>query len=115
MTGAYNSISGDELQLQFQGNNPGSIAGFPIAINQNGTFTLTPGDGVSAPNGFSFFQRNGETLNLSPLTVTVSDVSEVAAVPEPSTWAMMVAGFAGLGFLSYRRTSRGGGLNFRFT
>jgi hypothetical protein len=27
----------------------------------------------------------------------------VAAVPEPSTWAMMVLGFAGVGFMSYRR------------
>jgi probable HAF family extracellular repeat protein len=26
------------------------------------------------------------------------------AVPEPSTWAMMLAGFAGLGFAGYRRT-----------
>ena len=26
------------------------------------------------------------------------------AVPEPSTWAMMVAGFAGLGLLGYRKT-----------
>jgi hypothetical protein len=25
-------------------------------------------------------------------------------VPEPSTWALMVAGFAGLGFVGYRRT-----------
>ena len=24
-------------------------------------------------------------------------------VPEPSTWAMMLAGFAGLGFLAYRK------------
>jgi hypothetical protein len=27
-----------------------------------------------------------------------------AAVPEPSTWAMMILGFAGVGFLSYRRS-----------
>jgi PEP-CTERM motif len=27
----------------------------------------------------------------------------VAAVPEPSTWAMMLLGFAGLGFMAYRR------------
>jgi hypothetical protein len=27
-------------------------------------------------------------------------------VPEPSTWAMMLAGFAGLGFLGYRQTVR---------
>ena len=27
----------------------------------------------------------------------------IAAVPEPSTWAMMILGFAGLGFMGYRR------------
>ncbi|MBO0734135.1 MAG: PEP-CTERM sorting domain-containing protein [Methylocapsa sp.] len=27
-------------------------------------------------------------------------------IPEPSTWAMMLIGFAGLGFLGYRRTRR---------
>jgi PEP-CTERM motif len=26
-----------------------------------------------------------------------------AAVPEPSTWAMMILGFAGVGFMAYRR------------
>ena len=29
------------------------------------------------------------------------------AVPEPSTWAMMLVGFAGVGFVGYRRTRRG--------
>jgi PEP-CTERM motif len=29
-----------------------------------------------------------------------------AAVPEPSTWAMMILGFAGLGFMAYRRKSK---------
>jgi hypothetical protein len=28
------------------------------------------------------------------------------AVPEPSTWAMMVAGFAFLGFAGYRKAAR---------
>jgi PEP-CTERM motif len=28
------------------------------------------------------------------------------AVPEPSTWAMMLIGFAGLGFAGYRSTQR---------
>jgi hypothetical protein len=28
----------------------------------------------------------------------------VAGVPEPSTWAMMLIGFAGLGFLGYQGT-----------
>jgi hypothetical protein len=30
-----------------------------------------------------------------------------SAVPEPSTWAMMLLGFAGLGFVGYRRTRKG--------
>jgi hypothetical protein len=34
----------------------------------------------------------------------------VAAVPEPSTWAMIILGFAGIGFTAYRRKSR---LSFR--
>ena len=29
-----------------------------------------------------------------------------SAVPEPSTWAMMVLGFAGVGFMAYRRKSK---------
>jgi hypothetical protein len=28
----------------------------------------------------------------------------IGAVPEPSTWAMMILGFAGIGFLAYRRS-----------
>ena len=30
----------------------------------------------------------------------------VAAVPEPTTWAMLLVGFAGVGFMAYRRKSR---------
>ncbi len=30
----------------------------------------------------------------------------VAAVPEPTTWAMMILGFAGIGFMAYRRKSK---------
>ena len=29
-----------------------------------------------------------------------------AAVPEPSTWLMMIAGFFGLGFMAYRRENQ---------
>jgi len=31
---------------------------------------------------------------------------QVNAVPEPSTWAMLILGFAGVGFMAYRRKSR---------
>ena len=31
---------------------------------------------------------------------------EAGAVPEPSTWAMMILGFAGVGFMAYRRKNK---------
>jgi uncharacterized protein YdeI (BOF family) len=37
-------------------------------------------------------------------SVTITDIS--AAVPEPSTWAMMILGFLGLGAMAYRRGNR---------
>ena len=36
------------------------------------------------------------------------DLAIGGAVPEPSTWAMMLVGFAGLGFAGYRSTRRRG-------
>jgi hypothetical protein len=36
----------------------------------------------------------------------VGDVVTVAAVPELSTWAMMLLGFAGIGFVAYRRSQK---------
>jgi PEP-CTERM motif len=30
----------------------------------------------------------------------------VTTVPEPSTWAMLLLGFAGIGFLAYRRNTK---------
>jgi hypothetical protein len=41
----------------------------------------------------------------------IQAVHLTAAVPEPSTWAMLMLGFAGLGFMAYRRR---GQASFRF-
>jgi PEP-CTERM motif len=38
-------------------------------------------------------------------------VGAINAVPEPSTWAMMILGFLGVGFIAYRRKSHA---SFRF-
>jgi PEP-CTERM motif len=40
---------------------------------------------------------------LTPATTANSLTIAVAAVPEPSTWAMMILGFTSLGFMAYRR------------
>ncbi|SHH62176.1 PEP-CTERM protein-sorting domain-containing protein [Bradyrhizobium erythrophlei] len=46
---------------------------------------------------FSFGDAQGQFLTLS------FSESFAPTVPEPSTWAMMILGFAGLGFMAYRR------------
>jgi hypothetical protein len=48
------------------------------------------------------FVAQGFTLELSP---GVSQPS-AASVPEPATWAMMLAGFAGLAIAGFRRARR---------
>ena len=49
----------------------------------------------------SLFQYGSDSLTLLSTTVTLA-----GAVPEPSTWAMMLLGFAGIGFMAYRRKSK---------
>jgi hypothetical protein len=62
----------------------------------------------------TLFHCNGGCANdlqdnlASDLTGTFSP--QITAVPEPSTWAMMILGFAGLGFMAYRRSRKDQGL-----
>jgi hypothetical protein len=44
------------------------------------------------------------TPSNNPYGPVIGDVS-IAAVPEPATWAMMILGFLGVGFVAYCRRS----------
>jgi hypothetical protein len=83
---------------------------FQFVITDNGDFTrigfeAKPGtgeliktiriDGLGA--GFDYFKQLG--FGYQP--------DNTPAVPEPSTWAMMMLGFFGVGFLAYRRKNQG--------
>lgn len=70
-------------------------------------------DPDSGPNSSGFRKEAalGQTGPLAPGSglqpwIMVSEVEFTTAVPEPSTWLMMIAGFAGLGFMAYRRKAR---------
>jgi hypothetical protein len=68
----------------------------------NGTANLV------APGTFIGFQEDSAGISrvvFSNGSIVVRDISisnSVSAVPEPSTWAMMIVGFLGVGFLAYR-------------
>jgi hypothetical protein len=60
---------------------------------------------VSAIGGETFSSLGfASTGNLSSVEQVRVDIAGVApAVPESATWAMMVLGFVGVGFMAYRR------------
>jgi hypothetical protein len=41
------------------------------------------------------------------------ELTNISAVPEPGTWAMMILGFLGLGFVGYRKSSKSAKQSFR--
>jgi len=104
-------------QLFFFTGLPGDVAGLG-----GGGYELKNGQ-----NGFDFTTANGERILDIDMYIRDCDSGtcvvggkitdfehfrleispQVAAVPEASTWAMMILGFAGIGFMAYRRKGQG--------
>jgi hypothetical protein len=118
--------------------NPGSLVGTHSLLTISGPGgswafdpTLIPDN---SPIGGPFFQNSenlgfgwlGGPINFNPNASGIytfdlqllgaqnqllGDVSiQVNAVPEPSTWAMLILGFAGIGFMAYQRKRQAGRL-----
>ena len=120
-----NNLSGPAVLLY----NPTAVSGsgepFFLAGNAGTTdptrvnVVQTPGAG---PNGvvdyitdFTFSQSYKYYLFGASDVAVLSgnddqELTAVAAIPEPSTWAMMILGFFGVGFMAYRRKSTTSGL-----
>ncbi|MDR3469801.1 MAG: PEPxxWA-CTERM sorting domain-containing protein [Xanthobacteraceae bacterium] len=107
------------------------VAGSPSNVQSDGTFTydnvianiggvlqwdgnglaVTAGSANYVYNVFSdtFYGLNNALLSTDPAVGTFATTIEtlgtgtIAAVPEPSTWAMMILGFLGLGVAAFRR------------
>jgi hypothetical protein len=80
--------------FQMCGGGPGcAAAGFGIS-------TSSAGDSISQSDSFGlpWFATNTEGGTWAEVIT--------APVPEPSTWAMLLIGFAGIGFASYRKSRR---------
>ena len=75
---------------------PGSFSGWTLE-----TFDFTAN---ATSELLSFLAVGTPASNLPPFALL--DGVSLTAVPEPSTWAMMLAGFGGLGYAAYRRRRR---------
>ena len=106
--GAVGSIS-TNAKIEFVSGNPGNgNAGYVIGVSSD-----EGADSSTAP--FSIWLDR--VLSKIGISASLSDVDAGAdsfdanchaiasAVPEPSTWAMLILGFVGIGFMAYRRTS----------
>jgi PEP-CTERM motif len=60
----------------------------------------------SAAAGFNLQNQSNFTFGGDNLLLFSDTVALTDAVPEPSTWAMLLIGFAGMGLVSYRRKPR---------
>jgi hypothetical protein len=61
--------------------------------------------GIATTNSTTFAFLNGDPSGDN--SNGLDNIVISTAVPEPSTWAMMILGFFGIGFMAYRRKSRG--------
>ena len=101
----------------------GNIIAWSIDI-QGTPGTSVENDNIStfnnAPNGLPPTADSGSncpiSCNFGPSGVINGSLASnsgtpgtfaVSAVPEPSTWAMMILGFCGVGFMAYRRKQNG--------
>lgn len=83
----------------------GSVSGNSGSVTIN--FDNTPQAFSFTGGSFTLAVNNDLTVSTrtDPQTVT-GVITLTVAVPEPSTWAMMILGFAGIGFFGYRRSRK---------
>ena len=90
----------------------GAVDGIFAAVDNGGHngffFDPLPGQSDPLSNGgndgaYAFYQNCGYCAAGPFPTFTSFTVS---AIPEPSTWVMMILGFAGLGTMAYRRKAK---------
>jgi hypothetical protein len=96
-TGSWTNPSGAVLSQGTNWNNSiwlGAVAGPQPGIDPNAEW-IWPTDAYTRPTSWGA---------CAPCSVEFE--TAISAVPETSTWAMMILGFAGVGVMAYRRKSR---------
>ena len=95
-TDAAGNITAWDIQVAFGGGGQINVENFNSIIGPNVGDQASVGANFHGDAGFNPGNAFGKNLVAGEFTMT-------AAVPEPSTWAMMILGFCGLGVMAYRR------------
>jgi hypothetical protein len=91
---AFTISSGQALNLYFNGSSSGTPGGYDCGAV--GYCLIGPGT-----PGTSGLDNGGD-----PLATIKFSATPVSATPLPATWSMLLIGFIGLGFISYRGTKQ---------
>jgi PEP-CTERM motif len=83
-----------------------SYESFGNAFSDQVSNFIQAADVGSAPSGYSFSIFNPIDPAVSQTLVFATPIARTTAVPEASTWAMMLAGFGGLGVVAFRRARK---------
>jgi hypothetical protein len=75
-----------------------------VVMNRNDLADQTITSTGAAFDNFTFAYTNAGGTPIELIEI-VDNINFTAAVPEPSTWAMLLLGFAGVGLMTYRRLS----------
>jgi CHRD domain/PEP-CTERM motif len=92
----------------FNDNNPNDIVFTPFATGVGGTISgkwdELEGNGTTLDAQLANILGGHSYINFHTVQFGTGEVrGNIAAIPEPSTWAMMILGFAGIGYVTYRR------------
>jgi hypothetical protein len=87
---------------------PGEILAGSQSIEIDFSLSYGPSTGIITGDSFGFTYDFGTKPVTTALGLAMAPLSAAAAAPEPSTWAMMLIGFAGLGLVRFRNRVRRG-------
>jgi hypothetical protein len=112
-TGALASFSAVSGTFVFNsGYFTGAFGTENIVVSDNNGDSTTFQVNASTPTLESFNWTGVSTVYINAVNsvqgsqIVFDNLTVNAAVPEPATWAMMLLGFAGIGFMAYRRKSK---------
>jgi len=111
--GAPDGARSSQFRVSGAFSNPDVAIQIDLSKNDLSLLTTLTRPVVFQPSGsdlgslvFQQTDRYGNNLDFALQFNLQSLNYSVSAVPEPSTWAMLILGFAGVGLMAYRRKSR---------
>ena len=99
---SFNAQSLDSASLGFK--NQVGLLYSNVCVGAPAAYGLCGGSGKRGAIDNAYFTNEAPVVTLVSSSIIGDPIA--SGVPEPSTWAMMLLGFAGLGFMAYRRKSK---------